>query len=102
MFLLFLYFQRYISFFTNNILNIFPVCIFNFNRHFFTIEASQYKIQIWLVLRSSLRATARERGNLIMLRKKMRLLHHFVLRKNIFNVASATPEFHEAHCKFDS
>jgi hypothetical protein len=36
--------------------------------------------------------TARECGNLIMLRKKMRLLHHFVLRKNIFKVASATPK----------
>jgi len=28
-----------------------------------------------------------------MLRVRMRLLHHFVLRNNIFNVASATPDF---------
>jgi len=53
----------------------------------------QGKIHVWLMLRSSLRG-AKRRGNLIVLRFRMRLLHHFVLRNDIFKVASATLEFY--------
>jgi len=50
MFILLIYFQRFTSFFKDNVLNIFSVYIFYFNRHFSPIEASRSEIQEWLVL----------------------------------------------------
>jgi hypothetical protein len=52
MFLLSILFQRYTSFYQEPTSEHLSCYDFYFNRHFFTLEASQSEIQIWLVLPS--------------------------------------------------